>query len=161
MQNKKGFTLLELLVVVLIIGILAAIALPQYQMAVAKSKFATLKDNARVIQSAMNRYYLMRGSFTTKLSDLDIDFSGNLSGDKHQINFSDGSTCYIGGSSIFCSRKLFGVAMEYEVVYTNFKDLRRCISFSQNSNDKPNRLCQQETGKTTGNEVGTWTSYSY
>ncbi len=40
MKNKKGFTLLELLVVVLIIGILASIALPQYRKAVIKADFA-------------------------------------------------------------------------------------------------------------------------
>ncbi len=55
---KKGFTLLELLVVVLIIGILAAIALPQYQKTVDKARVSEVVQNLRVLQQAVDEWYL-------------------------------------------------------------------------------------------------------
>ena len=77
MKNKKGFTLLELLVVVLIIGILSAIALPQYKKAVLKSKYAAVKQNAKTIASAMQRYYLVNNTYPANMNVLDIDVSDN------------------------------------------------------------------------------------
>jgi len=56
--NKKGFTLLEMLVVVLIIGILAAIAVPQYQKAVNKSRLAEAVLMTRMLEG--NIKYLAR-----------------------------------------------------------------------------------------------------
>ena len=70
---KKGFTLIELLVVVLIIGILAAIAVPQYQLAVMKSKVAQVVSAVSSIAQAQEVYYLTNGHYTNNMANLDID----------------------------------------------------------------------------------------
>ena len=60
---KQGFTLLELLVVVLIIGLLASIALPQYQMAVTKAKITSILPLMRRFKDALAEYKLQHGSY--------------------------------------------------------------------------------------------------
>ncbi len=68
-NNKKGFTLIEMLVVVLIIGILAGIALPQYQMAVMKAKVASMLPLMRRFKDALAEYKLQHGSYETEDGD--------------------------------------------------------------------------------------------
>src|SRR5258708_10880139 len=56
-KMTKGFTLIELMIVVAIIGILAAIAIPQFANLVSKSQEGRTKANLGSIRSALSIYY--------------------------------------------------------------------------------------------------------
>lgn len=65
-----GFTLLELMVVMTIIGILATLALPQYRNSTQKAKEAVLKEDLWVLRDIIDQYKADKGEYPTGLSDL-------------------------------------------------------------------------------------------
>jgi general secretion pathway protein G len=68
--RSAGFTLIELLVVVAIIGILAAVAVGQYQRSIVKAKESVLKENLFRIRTAINLYFADKGHYPYDLPTL-------------------------------------------------------------------------------------------
>ena len=67
-KNAKGFTLIELMIVVAIIGVLAAIALPQYKQYVARTQVAEAFALLGSVKQALTLYYQENGEFPRQRS---------------------------------------------------------------------------------------------
>jgi len=64
-MNKKGFTLVEIMIVVAIIGLLAAIGIPSFQRARANSIEKSKQNNARIVISAVEQWAMENGTADT------------------------------------------------------------------------------------------------
>jgi type IV pilus assembly protein PilA len=61
MKNKKGFTLVEIMIVVVIVGLLAAMAIPAFQKVRTNSIAKTVVNDGRQIGSAAQQYFMDKG----------------------------------------------------------------------------------------------------
>ncbi len=150
-KNKKGFTLIELLVVVLIIGIIAAVALPQYKMAVAKSRYSTIMNLAKSIALAQDRYFMVHGAYANRFVDLDIDMPAD-----YISNSKENEYCYNWGGckitmtgALYCyertHKNTLNIYFHHSIAFNTFAGKFFCGAQGTNENNFSNKLCKQIT----------------
>jgi general secretion pathway protein G len=68
--KKKGFTLIEMLIVMAIVALLLTLALPRYWGALDKAKDVALQDNLKVLRSAIDQFNADKGHYPESLQEL-------------------------------------------------------------------------------------------
>lgn len=69
-RRNRGFTLIEILIVLSIIGILLGLAVPQYQMSVKRAREAVLKENLFIMRKMIDQYYQDKHKYPPTLQSL-------------------------------------------------------------------------------------------
>ena len=101
-RSTKGFTLVEIMIVVVIIGLLAAMAIPAFQKVRSSSQDKTVLNNARQLSAAADQYYLENGCSTVDSSNLVgsaayVKVINTVAGEAYPAGYSQGTTITILG----------------------------------------------------------------
>ena len=150
-RRRGGFTLIELLVVVLIIGILSAVALPEYRVAVEKSRMVQQITLVNALADAQELYYLANGSFAADLDQLDIQYPAGckmlsaadktwVSCGKYSVNYAHGAGSNVHGSN---ASSWDEGTLRYE----------RIMSVGPRAGEAAKTFCHAQTGDETAQRV--------
>jgi len=92
-KNEKGFTLIELMIVIAIIGILAAIAIPQFSAYRTRSYNSAANADLRNACTAQEAYYVDNSTYTSTVGNLTGSY-GLFTSDGVTVTCNSGSTTY-------------------------------------------------------------------
>ena len=158
-MHKKGFTIIEMLVIVLIIAVLAAVALPIYNNAVAQSRFSTLMPSAKALKDAQERVFLTSSKYSDTFDNLDLSLSGTVVQDKlvsgDEVfaleNFTGDSSAK--NTIVATHAKLPNINLVMYLAHSpNFSEDIHCEALS--SDEKANHLCQLQNENMIGTRDG-------
>lgn len=81
-MNKSGFTLIEILIVVLIVAILASVALPKYTRSIERARAAEAVNIVQKVDSAVYAYYVERQACPTKFNQINVSLPDTSNNDQ-------------------------------------------------------------------------------
>lgn len=167
---RAGFSLIETLMVVLIVGILTAVALPQYRRAVEKARYATARRTAATLSRGMDAYYETYKEYTAMMDNLDVSINYKSTktectneSDSCNYFFSDGGHCTLRKDGrIYCYTKgnsfFYAIFLPYGSAHQG-----KTFCFAQkkdiSADDWNYKFCQRETGSYTPFGWSTATEY--
>ena len=165
----RGYSLVETLMVVLIIGILTAVALPQYQRAVQKAEYARAQSAAATLARAEDIYYETYKQYTPLMENLDvtIDFtrqSEDCTDESASCYYYDkkGVWCTLLKAGYLYCRSMKDIARYYKYA-ANYSSSRAGKAYCRPMKDSSTvadpddwsyKFCQRETGTTTPDSSG-------
>jgi len=107
MKSKKGITLIELLIVIVIIGVLAAIAVPVYNNYMQRARRADAKTALEQLRAAQEMRRAERGSYSLDITELANTFGvPNVAGDYILVLINTGATAYLAEAQPNTARQL-------------------------------------------------------
>jgi len=101
-QSTKGFTLVEIMIVVVIIGLLAAMAIPAFQKVRSSSQDKAVLNNMRQLGAAADQYFLENGTSTAAIAALVgssayVKALATVANESYPLNFTQGSPVIVSG----------------------------------------------------------------
>lgn len=104
-RQAAGFTLMEIMVVVIVVGILAAIGLPSYQNAMQKARRTDARESLMEAASRQEQYMLDRNVYTADMTELGFAADPMISEEQHySIDRVDTATCDIASDTCYALR---------------------------------------------------------
>lgn len=104
MHKQRGFTLIEVMIVVVIVAILAAVAIPSYQNSIQKTRRADAKETLTRVAAAQERYFFTNNKYASDLTELGFADAGG--GDSTEGNYTialgDPANPATAGAKVLC-----------------------------------------------------------